>query len=137
MNPRSRRHRPAADVRLEGDVVVVEVRGRLRKLLAFRRGVVVPLAHVVRVAPDPTARARIPVSLRHPRRHHHGVYRLGTYHGRLGWSFWAIGVGEQGLCLELTGERLRFVVVEVADAAATSAAIAGALAARRSEGAAR
>ena len=53
------------------------------------------------------------------RKHGQGVWRVGIYHGLDGWSFWSIGVGRNAVLIECSGERFRYVVVEVADAAET------------------
>ncbi len=57
--------------------------------------------------------------LRQWRKHGSGVWRLGVYHGLDGWSFWSIGVGRNAVLIECSGQRFRFVVVEVADPAET------------------
>ena len=57
--------------------------------------------------------------LRQWRKHGQGVWRIGTYHGLDGWSFWSIGLGRNAVLIECSGERLRYVVIEVADAERT------------------
>ena len=49
------------------------------------------------------------------RKHGQGFWRLGIYHGLDGWSFWSIGLGRNAVLIECSGERFRYVVVEVAD----------------------
>ncbi len=103
---------------MEGDEVVVRLSG-WRRLLATSSGFSFPLAAVVRVEHDPLARAHVRSGLRNWRRHGQGVWRMGVYHGFDGWSFWSMGVGRNAVLIECFGERFRYVVVEVADPAAT------------------
>jgi len=107
---------------VEGDEVVVRVRG-WRKVLAMRGTLRLPLASIVRVDHDPVARAHVKTGLRQWRQHGQGVWRLGTYHGLDGWSFWSIGLGRNAVLIECSGERFRYVVIEVADAERTVGAI--------------
>ncbi len=57
--------------------------------------------------------------LRNWKRHGQGLWRIGVYHGIDGWSFWSIGVGRNAVLIECSGERFRYVVIEVADPVAT------------------
>jgi hypothetical protein len=117
-------------VTVEGDRVVVRVPG-WRCLLALRRRLALPLDALVSVAHDPRAREHVAVSNWQTRRHRSGLWRYGTYHCFQGWSFWAIGMGRNAVVLTLTRGRYRYVVVEVADPAATVRAVEAALGARR------
>ena len=103
-----------AECHLEGDKVVVRLKG-WRSLLATRSSLRFDLASIVRVEHDPLARAHVRSSLRNWRHHGQGLWRLGVYHGFDGWSFWSIGVGRNAVLMECSGERFRYVVVEVAD----------------------
>ncbi len=103
---------------VEGDGVVVRLHG-WRRLLATKGTIRFPLASVVRVDHDPFARAHVKTGLRQWRKHGQGVWRVGTYHGLDGWSFWSIGLGRNAVLIECSGERLRYVVIEVADAERT------------------
>jgi hypothetical protein len=49
-----------------------------------------------------------------------------VYHGIDGWSFWSIGMGRNAVLIECSGERFRYVVIEVADPVATVREIRGA-----------
>ena len=122
MTPSSPDHRRPpmvwAECEIEGEEVVVRVSG-WRKVLATRASVRFSLASIVRIDHDPLARAHVKVGWRQWRRHGTGVWRVGVYHGLDGWSFWSIGVGRNAVLIECSGERFRFVVVEVADADAT------------------
>jgi hypothetical protein len=97
---------------------VVRVRG-WRKVLATKGSLRFPLASIVRIDHDPLARAHVKIGFRQWRPHGQGVWRVGVYHGLDGWSFWSIGVGRNAVLIECTGERFRYVVVEVEDAAKT------------------
>lgn len=103
-----------AECHLEGDKVVVRLKG-WRSLLATRSSLRFDLASIVRVEHDPLARAHVRSSLRNWRHHGQGLWRLGVYHGFDGWSFWSIGLGRNAVLIECSGERFRYVVVEVAD----------------------
>lgn len=123
----SRSNRPPGvwgSIDVEGDQVVVGLRG-WRGAFAMKRRIVVPLDAVVDVRHDPGARARIRTKLiqRPHRTTRVGVFRIGTLHGRDGWSFWSIGLGRNAVAIEAVGTFYQFVVVEVADPAATVAAI--------------
>ncbi len=107
-----------ARCQVEDDEVVVRL-GGWRRVLATRATLRLPLASIVRVAHDPLARAHVRSGLRNWKRHGQGMWRLGIYHGIDGWSFWSIGVGRNAVLMECSGERFRYVVVEVADPART------------------
>jgi hypothetical protein len=74
---------------------------------------------IVRIDHDPSARAHVTTGFHQWRKHGQGVWRVGTYHGLDGWSFWSIGLGRNAVLIECSGERLRYVVIEVADAERT------------------
>ncbi len=102
------------ECRVGADEVVVRLRG-WRTLLAAKGTIRFPLASIVRVEHDPLARAHVKTGLRQWRKHGQGVWRLGTYHGLDGWSFWSIGLGRNAVLIECSGVHLRYVVIEVAD----------------------
>lgn len=99
---------------VEGNDVVISLKG-WRRLLATRAEVRFSVASVIRVDHDPLARAHVRSGLRNWHRHGQGVWRIGVYHGIDGWSFWSIGIGRNAVLMECSGERFRYVVVEVAD----------------------
>ena len=103
---------------VEKDEVVIRLTG-WRRLLATRSEVRFSLASVTRVEHDPLARAHVRSGLRNWRRHGQGVWRIGVYHGMDGWSFWSIGIGRNAVLMECSGERFRYVVIEVAEPART------------------
>jgi hypothetical protein len=104
--------------RVEGSEVVVRVSG-WRRALATRSTLRFPLASIVRIDHDPLARAHVKTGFRQWRKHGSGVWRVGVYHGLDGWSFWSIGLGRNAVLIECSGQRFRYVVIEVADAAQT------------------
>jgi hypothetical protein len=87
---------------VESDQVLVRVSG-WRRILATRSALSFPVASVVRIEHDPLARAHVKVGLRQWRKHGSGVWR----------------VGRNAVLIECSGQRFRFVVVEVADPAET------------------
>jgi len=103
-----------AECHVEGEQVVVRLKG-WRSLLATKSSLRFDLASVIHVEHDPLARAHVRSSLRNWRHHGQGLWRLGVYHGFDGWSFWSIGLGRNAVLIECSGERFRYVVVEVAD----------------------
>lgn len=103
---------------VEGDEVVVRL-SRWRKLFATKSEIKVPLSSVSRIEHDPAARSHVRTGLRKARRHGGGLWRIGVYHGLDGWSFWSVGMGRNAVLMECSGQRFRFVVIEVADPACT------------------
>ena len=103
---------------VDGDQVVVRVSG-WRRALATKSTLRFPLASIVRIDHDPLARAHVKTGFHQWRKHGSGVWRVGVYHGLDGWSFWSIGLGRNAVLIECSGERFRYVVIEVADAAGT------------------
>jgi len=114
--------KPWGELLVEGDRVVVRLSG-WRRVLATKSGFSFSLASITRIEHDPVARAHVRSGLRNWKRHGQGLWRIGVYHGIDGWSFWAIGLGRNAVLMECSGERFRYVVVEVADPAATVRAI--------------
>jgi len=108
-------------VAIDEDTVVVAISG-WRKVIATKGRVELPVASVLRAVHDPAARTNVRTGLRR-RRRGIGLWRLGVYHGLDGWSFWSIGLGRNAVLIESDEGRFRFVVVEVADPAATIRAI--------------
>jgi len=88
-------------------------------VLATRRTLSFPLASILRIDHDPLARAHVKTGLRQWRKHGSGLWSLGIYHGLDGWSFWSIGLGRNAVLMECSGERFRYVVIEVGDPAKT------------------
>ncbi|MGA2531079.1 MAG: maleylpyruvate isomerase family mycothiol-dependent enzyme [Acidimicrobiales bacterium] len=99
---------------MDGTDLVVKLSG-WRRMLSTRAEVRFPLACITRVEHDPLARSHVRTGLRNWRRHGQGVWRLGIYHGIDGWSFWSIGIGRNAVLMECSGQRFRYVVVEVAE----------------------
>lgn len=112
---------------VEGDRVVVRLSG-WRKVAATRSNMSLSLASITRIEHDPLARAHVRSGLRNWKRHGQGLWRLGVYHGIDGWSFWSIGLGRNAVLIECSGERFRYVVIEVADPAGSVREIRAAVA---------
>ncbi len=112
---------------VQGDHVVVVLNG-WRRVVATRGTVRFPLASIVRVDHDPSARVHVKTGLHQWRKHGQGVWRIGSYHGLDGWSFWSIGLGRNAVLIECSGERFRYVVIEVADPQGTVREIRSAVA---------
>jgi len=90
-----------------------------RRVLATKSRLSFSLASITRIEHDPLARAHVRSGLRNWKRHGQGLWRIGVYHGIDGWSFWSIGLGHNAVLIECSGERFRYVVIEVADPVAT------------------
>ncbi|HZQ29432.1 MAG TPA: hypothetical protein VFA94_17175 [Acidimicrobiales bacterium] len=112
---------PPAEVAVEGDRLVVRLRG-LNQMWALRRQVAVPRS-AVRGA---RAEARPPrPPFRVPGTYLPGVITAGTFRGRGRRELWAVHRAKEVLVIDLDGERAPFdrLVVEVADPAAAAAAV--------------
>jgi hypothetical protein len=112
---------------VEGDQVAVQLRG-WRRVVSTKSGFRFSLASISRIEHDPLVRAHVRSGLRNWKRHGQGLWRIGVYHGIDGWSFWSIGMGRNAVLIECSGERFRYVVIEVADPVATVREISAAAA---------
>lgn len=132
--PARREHPPKVwgRVVVAGDSVVVELSG-WRAVWAVKRRLVLPLSSVVDVRADPDARANVRAKL-HKRAGRTGLFRVGSYHSLEGWSFWSVGLARHAVVVECSGARYRYVVVEVADPAATVAELRRAAGLERAPG---
>lgn len=112
-----RKSRTVTTVHLDGPLVVVTLLGPA-KVLSLRRQVTFPLASVVSVVPTPNvfgqggSFTRRIGSITIPT-----FFRVGSFRGarNQGASFWACFRGESAVTIELTGEKYRFVVLDVED----------------------
>ncbi len=110
---------------LAGDTLRLTLRG-WSPLLAFKKRVEVPLAHVRRaeVGVAPEARAWLRGSLRLPGTHLPGVIVAGSYRKQGRWTFWDIRSGTRAITIWLDGDaRWDAIVVDVADPEAAVARI--------------
>jgi len=114
------------DVTIDGDRAVFNVEG-LHKLWSFRSRLEIPLAHIIDVRADPD-------QVRH---WWHGVKLVGTdvpklfaagtfyYHGER--VFWDVSDPANTIVISLDHERFKKLIIEVADAERTKAALEVAL----------
>jgi hypothetical protein len=114
------------DLSIDGERLIVEVRG-VDRLLAARRRIDVPLAHVRSVRADPDAARRWP-GVRAPGTHIPFVVKAGTFYSHDQRIFWDVHHPERAIVIELEDERWSRLVLEVADPAAAVAAIERAIA---------
>ncbi|HXY44054.1 MAG TPA: hypothetical protein VEH29_07690 [Acidimicrobiales bacterium] len=122
---RSTRNPPKvwATTGIEGDTLVIRLTG-WRMVFALQRGVRVPLSCVIGATHDPAAYQHVSRRLRQPRRARTTLFKLGSQHGRDGWSFWACGFARNAVVVETTGFRYRYLILEVEDPKSVAAAIA-------------
>ena len=117
---------------LVNDKLELTVRG-FDVVLALRKHLTVPLAHVTRVEVGVAseARERLRHSLRMPGTYLPGIITAGSYreHGR--WMFWDVHSGDKAVTIFIAHERYDAIVVDVEDPAGTAARIATWLGSRR------
>lgn len=111
-------------VELTDEELLLTVRG-LDAVLAFKRHLAIPLAHVKRaelgVAPE--ARERLHHSLRMPGTSVGRLITAGHYVEHERWMFWDIHSGEQAITIWLEHEHFDALVVDVENPAALAAQI--------------
>ena len=110
-------------LRVEGDSLVV-ARSGWRAVWAVQRRLRIPLGVITSVAHEPAVFVIVSTKLRKSRRARSTLFKLGSQHGREGWSFWACGYGRNAVLIETAGYRYRYVIVEVAEPAAVVQAVA-------------
>ena len=113
---------------IDDDRLVVAVRG-FHKLLALKRRLVVPLAHVRGATADSGITIE-PASVRAPGAYVPGVVTAGTYHKDGERSFWDVRDRTKAVVIELREHDYRRLVVEVRDPRATVDLIEGAMSRR-------
>jgi hypothetical protein len=104
-------------ISVEGDMLAVEVLGWSR-IWSVKRRLDIPLRCVRRIRAD----GELPRGfwIRWPGTYIPGVIKAGSYWNGSGWSFWDVRRGRDNvLVIELSGWQYDYLVVEVADAAAT------------------
>jgi hypothetical protein len=117
----ARGRRPPAvwgNISVEDDLMVVKLSG-WRSVWAVTRGIKVPLECIVAVDHDPGVYSRVPTKARMITKQRSGVIKLGAYHSRDGWSFWACGLGRNAVVIDTKDFRYATVVVEVENPVAT------------------
>jgi hypothetical protein len=101
-------------VAVEEENIVVMLSG-WRKVWAVKNRVVIPFDSVVRIDHDSAVYTLIQAKIRSSRRTGSRVFRVGAYHGLMGWSFWSCGTGRNAIVIETSGQQYRYVVVEMPD----------------------
>ena len=116
------------EIGIEGATLHVSLEG-LEKVWALKRGLDIPLEHIVKVS------TREPDSmwydLRLPGTYLPGVIRAGSYYAKRGgawtWEFWYYTRGKEFLTIDLRDERYGRVILGVDDAVAQASLIGSAL----------
>jgi len=117
-----------ADIAIAHGTLIVAPRGAWR-MLALTRAIEVPLSQVVGCDADPDPRSSHPVAMRVGGTGFPGRVRAGYMVGADGRSWWLYRYGENAVVIELAGNRLAYLVVEVDDPTAVVDAIRHAAAA--------
>lgn len=114
------------DVSLHGDLVVFDVEGT-DKMWALKSRLQIPLAHIAAVESDPSQVGMWWHGFRLFGTSVPGLFSAGTFyhHGEL--VFWDVRHPEQTIIVSLVHERYKKLILEVADPAATVAALRAAL----------
>jgi hypothetical protein len=107
-----REQRPWAAVTLEEDRLVLTLSG-WRQLWAMKRKVEMPFEYIIAVEHDPEVYTKIQTRVRLTRRTGTRLFRVGAYHGWMGWSFWSCGTARNAVVVETIGTQFRWLVVEV------------------------
>lgn len=110
-----------AEIAIVDDTLIVHVTGWDR-LWALKRRLEIPMAHVLGATRDPET-ARKPIGLRAPGTYLPRLITAGTWRRRVGNVFWDVHDPERVIVIDLADEPYATLVVEVADPAATVAAI--------------
>ena len=112
------------NIDIANDTLVLTVRG-FDAVLALKKHLEIPLAHVTRaeVGVAAEARDRLHESLRLPGTYLPGIITAGSYreHGR--WMFWDVHSGERAITIWIAHEKYDAIVVDVDDPATAVARI--------------
>ena len=111
------------EIELTDDSLVVHVRG-LDKLWAAKSSLAIPLSHISGVEPGIDARAQ--ATLRSSVRvgtHLGGIITAGRFYAEGKVAFWDVHSGDTAITISVVHDDYTHLVVEVADPAATIAAI--------------
>ncbi|MGK5685148.1 hypothetical protein [Actinoplanes sp. URMC 104] len=106
-----------ADVRIDGDTLVVEISG-LDRLWALKSSLSIPLSNVRGATVDPGI-VNERKGLRAPGTHVPGVITAGTFHLDGERVFWDVKDPARAVVIELRDERYARLVVQVDDPRAT------------------
>jgi hypothetical protein len=120
-----------ADVTVGVDTVVIIPRGAW-KVLALTRSLTIPVAQITDCRVDADPRASHPVTLRVGGSSLPGTLRAGYMIGAGGRSWWLCRSGANAVVIELEGNALAYLVIEVGDPAELVARVRHAVAAASS-----
>ncbi|MGH2515959.1 MAG: hypothetical protein ACRDHP_09925 [Ktedonobacterales bacterium] len=115
-----------AEIEITADSLVVHMTGA-DVLWALRSQLTIPLAHVVRAEGAEEQARQWFQGIRLGGTHIPGVISAGTFYRHGEWLFWDVHHAENAIAIYLKDERYAALIVEVADSAATLAAINGAV----------
>ncbi len=110
-----------AQVRIDGDTLVVEIKG-LDKLWALKSRLEIPLVNVRGATADPGMHKK-PNGIRWPGTYVPGVITAGTFHRDGERSFWDVHDAARAVVIELQNERYARLIVQVADPRTTVALV--------------
>lgn len=102
------------DITTENEKLIVAVQG-IDRLWAFKRKLEIPLTHVTAVHADPKAAGKWWHGIKFFGTRLPGVLKAGTFYEQKSLLFWDIHDPANGIVIELTDERYRQLIVEVAD----------------------
>ena len=103
-------------VEIVGDKLVLTVEG-IDVILAFKKSLEVPLAHVTKVELGVTAdaQARLDESIRLPGAYMPGIAIAGRFYRHANWIFWNIHEGKRAITIDVNHDGYVSLVVEVED----------------------
>jgi len=119
-----------AAVSVVGGDLVVEVTGFDRFCALGKRGVTVPLEHVVAVGEGVQMGRPLMPGLPWLANSFPGLFTVGSYRRQGRWTFWVVHDPRQAVLITLREERYSQLVIEVDDPRATTALVSGALSSR-------
>jgi hypothetical protein len=114
-------------VSVVGDDLVVEVTGLDRFFALNKRGITVPLEHVVTVGEGVQMGRPLMPGLPWLANSFPGLFTVGSYRRHGKWTFWVVHDPEQAVLITLRDEHYSQLVIEVGDPQATIASVDGAL----------
>jgi hypothetical protein len=101
---------------VEGPELILEVEG-IDKLWSLRSHLQIPFAHIRSIRPEPEAARRWFHGLKLAGSNIPGILTAGTFYESGGLVFWDVHDPEKAIALELSDERYKRLIVEVADPA--------------------
>jgi hypothetical protein len=109
--------------------LIVHVEGT-DKIWALKSRLEIPLEHVAGARPAGAEERGVYSGVRSPGTNIPGVVKAGSFHQQDQWTFWDVHDLGKAIVIRTNDEKYSRLVVEVADPAASVAAIEAALAAR-------